>query len=94
MNRWERLEGLRELLDEYRELYKSLKNGKVIMRYNDMKVYGSISVYFEWMMKELARVYSKLDKLEEKLDDAEEEMQTERMKQAQFEVMDNENDEK
>lgn len=84
MNRWERLEGLRELLDEYRELYK--KKGE----YNDMKVYGSISVYFEWMMKELARVYSKLDKLEEKLDDAEEEMQTERMKQAQFEVMEDE----
>jgi hypothetical protein len=47
-------------------------------------------VYFEWMMKELARVYKKLDKLEEKLDDAEEEMQTERMKQAQFEVMEDE----
>jgi DNA repair exonuclease SbcCD ATPase subunit len=90
MNKYERLEKLRKLLEEYRELYKSIRDGKVIVRYNDMKVYGSISVYFEWMMKELARVYKKLDKLEEKLDDAEEEMQTERMKQAQFEVMEDE----
>lgn len=82
MDKWERLNKLRKLQKEYQELYKTKCTND-----QEWKTFGSVSVYFEWCIKELANLYRKIEKIEEKLDDAEEELQTERIMQTQFDVL-------